>query len=46
MCARFTIHTPADLLAERFGLGQVPDLCPRYNVSPAQPIPVIGTKAG
>jgi putative SOS response-associated peptidase YedK len=46
MCARFTIHTPADLLAERFGLVQVPDLRPRYNVSPTQPIPVIGAKAG
>ena len=46
MCARFTIRTPADLLAERFGLLQVPDLRPRYNVSPTQAIPVIGTKAG
>ena len=46
MCARFTIHTPADLLAERFGLLQVPDLRPRYNVSPTQAIPVIGAKAG
>ena len=31
---------------ERFGLIQVPDLRARYNVSPTQPIPVIGTKAG
>ena len=46
MCARFTIRTPADLLAERFGLLQVPDLRQRYNVSPTQTIPVIGTKAG
>ena len=46
MCARFTIRTPADLLAERFGLLQVPDLRPRFNVSPTQAIPVIGAKAG
>jgi hypothetical protein len=46
MCARFTIRTAADLLAERFGLVQVPDLRPRYNLSPAQAIPVIGAKAG
>src|SRR3954449_8567926 len=46
MCARYTLRTPADLLAARFGLPQVPDLLPRYNVSPTQPVPVIGTKAG
>ena len=46
MCARYTIRTPADQLAARFGLPQVPDLRPRYNVSPTQSVPVIGTKAG
>jgi putative SOS response-associated peptidase YedK len=46
VCARFTFHTPADVLAVRFGLLQIPDLAPRYNVSPTQAIPVIGTKAG
>jgi putative SOS response-associated peptidase YedK len=46
MCARYTIRTPADLLAARFGLPQVPDLRPRFNISPAQAIPVIGTRAG
>jgi putative SOS response-associated peptidase YedK len=46
MCARYTLRTPADLLAERFGLGQVPDLRPRYNMAPSQSVPVIGTKAG
>jgi putative SOS response-associated peptidase YedK len=46
MCARYTLRTPADLLAERFGIGQVPDLRPRYNIAATQPVPVIGTKAG
>jgi len=46
MCARYTIRTPADLLAARFGLDQVPDLRPRYNVAPSQPVPVVGVKAG
>jgi putative SOS response-associated peptidase YedK len=46
MCARYTIRTPDDFLAVRFGLPQVPDLRPRYNVSPTQVIPVIGTKTG
>jgi putative SOS response-associated peptidase YedK len=44
MCARFTIYTPADQLAERFGLVQVPTLTPRYNVAPSQLVPVIGAK--
>jgi putative SOS response-associated peptidase YedK len=45
VCARYTVRTPADLLAARFGLPQVPDLRPRYNVAPTQTVPVIGTKA-
>jgi putative SOS response-associated peptidase YedK len=44
MCARFTLRTPPDLLAARFGLPQVPDLRPRYNVSPTQLVAVIGAK--
>jgi putative SOS response-associated peptidase YedK len=46
MCARYTLRSPADLLAERFGLLQPPDLQPRFNIAPSQLIPVIGTKAG
>jgi putative SOS response-associated peptidase YedK len=44
MCARYTLRTPPDLLAARFGLPQVPDLRPRYNVSPTQLVPVVGAK--
>jgi len=44
MCARYTIRAPADLLAARFGLPAVPDLRPRFNVSPTQAVPVIGAK--
>ena len=46
MCARFTLYTPGTVVAERFNLAQVPDLVPRYNVAPGQPLPVIGTKVG
>jgi putative SOS response-associated peptidase YedK len=46
MCARYTLRSPADLLAVRFGLPQPPDLRPRFNIAPSQLIPVIGTKAG
>lgn len=46
MCARYTLRTPADLLAQRFGLADIPRLVARYNISPTQPVAVIGTKAG
>jgi putative SOS response-associated peptidase YedK len=45
MCARFTLRTPADLLAARFGLPQPAVLSPRYNIAPSQQMPVIGAKA-
>jgi putative SOS response-associated peptidase YedK len=44
MWARYTFRTPADLLAARFGLPQVPDLRPRFNVAPSQLVPVVGAK--
>jgi putative SOS response-associated peptidase YedK len=36
MCARFPLRSPADLLAERFGLLQPPDVRPRFNIAPSQ----------
>jgi putative SOS response-associated peptidase YedK len=44
MCARYTLHAPPDLIAELFGLSDVPKLDPRYNVAPAQFVPVVGAK--
>jgi putative SOS response-associated peptidase YedK len=46
MCARYTLRSPADLLAARFGLPQAVDLKARFNIAPSQLIPVIGAKAG
>ena len=46
MCARFTLHSDPDLVALRFGLLQVPQLVPRYNVAPSQLVAVVGSKAG
>jgi putative SOS response-associated peptidase YedK len=46
MCARYTLRSPADLLAERFGLLQTPILQARFNIAPSQLVPVIGAKAG
>src|SRR4051812_7453482 len=38
MCGRFTLTAPARTLAELFDLLEVPDLPPRYNVAPTQPV--------
>ena len=41
MCGRYSLKTPADILAEHFELKQVPSMKPRYNIAPAQPIAVV-----
>ncbi len=41
MCGRFVIELSPDLVTKFFGLTEVPDLPPRYNVAPTQPVPVI-----
>jgi putative SOS response-associated peptidase YedK len=41
MCARFTLTSPAELVAELFGLDAAPELGPRYNIAPSQPIAVV-----
>jgi putative SOS response-associated peptidase YedK len=41
MCGRFTLTTPAELVAEAFGLDAIPDLEARYNVAPSQPVAVV-----
>ncbi len=34
MCGRFTLRIPAHRLAEAFGVGELPNLPPRYNIAP------------
>src|SRR3712207_2399 len=46
MCGRFTLTTPADTLAEIFELSEVPDLPPRYNVAPSEPVATVRLTAG
>src|SRR5262245_31041204 len=47
MCARFTIRTPARVLAEMLGLTTLPPLTPRYNVAPTQDVLAVRlTEAG
>ncbi len=41
MCGRFTLHFPAELLAEIFGLPEMPGLVPRYNIAPTQASAVV-----
>ncbi len=36
MCGRFTLRTPAQVLAQVFGVTDVPELSPRYNIAPTQ----------
>ncbi|MFH0911965.1 MAG: SOS response-associated peptidase [Planctomycetota bacterium] len=49
MCGRFALSEIPKPLAEVFGLGDVPDIPPRYNIAPTQPVwslladPVRGT---
>lgn len=41
MCGRLTLSTPARVVAEQFGLDRVPELAPRYNIAPGQPVAVV-----
>jgi putative SOS response-associated peptidase YedK len=41
MCGRATLTTPADELAEAFGLAETPSLTPRFNIAPTQPMAVV-----
>jgi putative SOS response-associated peptidase YedK len=44
MCGRFLLFTSGADLAEWLGLSEVPDLPPRYNIAPTQP--VVAVRAG
>jgi len=41
MCGRFTLQIPPELLAEIFGLIEMPILPARYNIAPSQKVAVI-----
>ena len=38
MCGRFTLRSSGEAVAEAFGLPEVPDLWPRFNIAPGQPV--------
>jgi len=41
MCGRFTLRAPASQIAEQFAVFDMPDLKPRFNIAPTQPVPVL-----
>lgn len=41
MCGRYTLKTSPKELAQLFGPLLFPELAPRYNVAPSQPVPVV-----
>lgn len=41
MCGRYALKTPASKLATHFGLDEVVDVAPRYNIAPGTDIPTI-----
>lgn len=41
MCGRFTLTTPAEVVAEYFELADIPPIAPRYNIAPTQPVAVV-----
>lgn len=41
MCGRFTLLIPGEELAEHFGLASTPEMIPRYNIAPTQPVAIV-----
>ena len=41
MCGRFFILASSGDMADLFGLADVPDLPPRYNIAPTQPVAAV-----
>jgi putative SOS response-associated peptidase YedK len=46
MCGRFTLATSGEQLATQFALAEAPQLAPRYNIAPTQPIAVVRATDG
>ncbi|GIW72978.1 MAG: DUF159 family protein [Planctomycetota bacterium] len=41
MCGRFVMAEPAEQLVALYGLEQAPELPPRYNIAPSQPVAIV-----
>lgn len=47
MCGRYSITTPVEALSRLFRFaGPLPNLRPRYNVSPTQQVPIVRPPPG
>ncbi len=44
MCGRFNLTADGEEIAEAFDLETVPELAPRFNIAPSQPIAAIGVQ--
>ena len=44
MCGRFNQTASGEQVGEAFGLDEAPELAPRYNIAPTQPVVVIGVQ--
>ena len=45
MCGRFTLHAPASAVAKEYGLFDVPELSPHFNISPGQSVAIVRQNA-
>jgi putative SOS response-associated peptidase YedK len=43
MCGRFTLIAPGEAVAELFDLSETPEIAPRYNIAPTQPVAAVRT---
>ena len=41
MCGRYALHANPDVIALQFGLDEVPEFQPRYNIAPAASVPLV-----
>jgi len=41
MCGRFTLIAPGESIADLFGLSEIPNIAPRYNIAPTQPVAAV-----
>lgn len=41
MCGRYELHSHPAAIALAFGLGEPPDIAPRYNIAPMSDVPVV-----
>jgi putative SOS response-associated peptidase YedK len=41
VCGRFTLSDSTQVLSKDFGVASMPNLAPRYNIAPSQPIAVV-----